>query len=448
MFRLAEELTATGMTVVSTMTTKIFVGQMERAPASLLLCDDGSIPGELEALLAEHRHVLVGCRIGADREKVEGVPPEVVDRIAAAGRAGNRLADVIIVEADGSRRLPLKAPAEHEPVVPASTTILVPLVGLDVLGQPLDAEHVHRPQLVSALANASIGEPVTPQVVVRVLAHAEGGAKALPAGARLTPLLNKADLDMDGGQQIARLLLEAPEVDEVLIGAAGTTEPVREAWGRVAAVVLAAGEASRFGRLKQVMPWRDPSTGVTRPLVAHVVQQALDCNDVDRVVVTSGSQAGLVDEALAHYGEEVTIIRASKWAEGQSRSVQAGLHAARHASALGRIAGEPSAVVFLLADQPGVSPDLLSALARRHRETRSPIVAPRYQGRRGNPVLFDRATFAEFENLQGDAGARSIIARHAAARPNAEIAWVDWPTDDVLKDIDTPEDFAAAQTGD
>ncbi len=152
MFRLAEELTAAGLTVISTMTTKIFVGQMERAPASVLLQADGSIPDGLAGLLAEHRHVLIGGKIGADREKVEGVPPGLVDELAAAG-----LADVIIVEADGSRRLPLKAPAEHEPVVPRCTTILVPLAGLDVLGQPLDAEHVHRPQLVSMLAGAALG---------------------------------------------------------------------------------------------------------------------------------------------------------------------------------------------------------------------------------------------------------------------------------------------------
>ncbi len=147
------------------------------------------------------------------------------------GLAAERAADVILVEADGSRRLPFKAPAEHEPVVPAGTTILVPLVGLDVLGQPLDAEHVHRAQLVEGLAGAVPGEPITPGIVARVLAHRQGGAKGLPPGARLVPLLNKADVDAGGGQEVARLLLAADLPDEVVLGAAETAEPVPRSLG-------------------------------------------------------------------------------------------------------------------------------------------------------------------------------------------------------------------------
>jgi molybdenum cofactor cytidylyltransferase len=63
-------------------------------------------------------------------------------------------------------------------------------------------------------------------------------------------------------------------------------------------------------------------------------------------------------------------------------------------------------------------------------------VAPRYQGRRGNPVLFDRTTFGEFDRLTGDIGARPIIQAHAN-----EVAWVDWPTAEILQDLDTEEEY-------
>lgn len=433
MFRLAEELTAMGLTVISTMTTKIFVGQMERAPAGVLLREDGALPDDLPALLAEHRHVLVGGRIGPDREKVEGVPPGIVDRLAAA-----RLAGVIVVEGDGSRRLPFKAPAEHEPVVPASTTVLVPLAGLDALGRPLDAEHVHRPQLIAGVAGARPGAPITPEILAQVLSHPQGGAKGLPPGARLVPFLNKADLDMDGGRVAARLLAASEAVDEVLVAAAETEGAIREVWGRVAAIVLAAGEARRYGTLKQVLPWR----GV--PLVAHVANQAIACADVSDVIITTGAQADLVASAVSSSAPEIKRLRpvlqipVSDWAAGQSRSVRAGLSAAQSAAG-----GKLSAALFLLADQPGVTPRLLSALVQRHRETLAPVVAPRYEGKRGNPVLFDRRTFPEFDNLEGDTGARAIIRRH-----ESEIAWVDWPTDEILRDIDTPEDYEARRIGD
>jgi molybdenum cofactor cytidylyltransferase len=101
-----------------------------------------------------------------------------------------------------------------------------------------------------------------------------------------------------------------------------------------------------------------------------------------------------------------------------------------------------SAILFLLADQPGVSPELLSALIQRHRETLAPIVAPRHAGQRGNPVLFDQATFPEFDQLEGDIGARPIIQAH-----REEIAWVDWPTPEILQDIDVAADYKSSAQG-
>jgi molybdenum cofactor cytidylyltransferase len=415
MFRLAAELTAAGQRVVTTMTTKIFVSQMAQAPHTLVLHGEGALLAQLPEALAEYGHVLIAGGTIVEQDKVGGVPPEFLDRIAAQPAV-----DVVIVEADGSRRLPFKAPAQHEPVIPSSTTVLIPVVGLDAVGKPLVAGQVHRPKLVAALADAALGDPITPEMIAAVLAHPEGGAKGLPPGARLVPFLNKAEDEatLAAARQIARLLLAHPIVDRVIIGAAQAPDPVREVWSRVGAVVLAAGQGSRFGALKQVLPWH----GV--PLVAHVADQALACPDVDSVIVTLGAGAGQVEAALT--GRCVDLVRVPDWADGQSRSVQTGLRA---------LAGA-TAVLFLLADQPGISPALLAALIERHRETLAPIVAPRYRGQRGNPVLFDRSTFPEFARLIGDVGARSIIQAHSD-----EIAWVDWPTPEITQDIDVAGDY-------
>ena len=422
MFRLADELAASGRRVVTTMTTRIFVGQMARAPGRLITEDEATLLAELPAALAAYHHVIVAGEVIVEQDKVQGVPPALLDRIAAQPAV-----DALIVEADGSRRLPFKAPAAHEPVIPASATIVVPLVGLDVLGQMLDVEHVHRPQLVAELGGAALGDQITPSMIAAVLAHPQGGAKGVPLNARLIPFLNKVEDEatLAAAQEIARLLLKEPRIDSVLIGTAQGDDPVREVWGRVSAVVLAAGEAKRFGALKQVLPWR----GV--PLVAHVADQALRCPDVDRVAVTVGAEAEQVRAALA--GRHVSIVPVASWSEGQSKSVKAGLQAFAPRSPL---PAPLSAVIFLLADQPGVSPGLLSALIQRHRETLAPIVAPRHAGQRGNPVLFDRATFPEFGQLTGDIGARPIIQAHRDA-----IAWVDWPTPEILQDIDSPVDL-------
>src|SRR5690606_22883152 len=86
-----------------------------------------------------------------------------------------------------------KAPAAHEPVIPSRTTDVVVCVGLDVLGKPLTEEHVHRPEIVARLAKVELGEPVTMEIIMRVLVHEEGGRKGLPEGARLHALLNNPE---------------------------------------------------------------------------------------------------------------------------------------------------------------------------------------------------------------------------------------------------------------
>jgi molybdenum cofactor cytidylyltransferase len=420
MFRLADELSRRGDRVVTTMTTRIFVGQLARAPAHLIWQEPASLAEPFHELLARFGHVLLAGGVSVEQDKVSGLSPELVHRVAA-----DPAVDFVIVEADGSRRLPFKAPADHEPVIPNDTTIVVPIAGMDVLGLPLTPENVHRPHLVAALTGATLGDPVTPELIASVLAHPQGGARGAPAGARLAPFLNKVEdaATLAAARATARLLLVRPRVDSVLIGAAAGADPIREVWSRTGAVVLAAGNASRFGALKQVLPWGD------RPLVVHVVDQALACRDAGRVVVTLG--AGMEDVSIALGGRPVHAVPVPDWAEGQSRSVRAGLRAL-----LAEERGPLGAAFFLLADQPGVTPALLSALAQRHRETLAPAVAPRYRDRRGNPVLFDRSTFAEFARLQGDIGARPILDAH-----RDELAWVDWPTPEVIEDIDRLEDY-------
>ncbi len=140
------------------------------------------------AALDAHRHVLVVGPTDPATKRAGGVSLELFSALRAW------FPDACIVnEADGSRTRPFKAPAAHEPVIPSETTLVVPLVGADVFGMPLDDDHVHRPELVAALSGAPPGAPVTPEVVARVLAHPEGGRKGVPPGARVVVLINKVE---------------------------------------------------------------------------------------------------------------------------------------------------------------------------------------------------------------------------------------------------------------
>ncbi|MXZ21674.1 MAG: putative selenium-dependent hydroxylase accessory protein YqeC, partial [Caldilineaceae bacterium SB0665_bin_25] len=276
LFRLADEAVAGGRRVVTTTTTHIFAAQAEQAPARLEVTPDstGAINwAALEAQLAQHEHCLIWVPPNARAtgaggptdpsltgSKRQGLPPRVVDALAA--RAGDLGISLIAVEGDGSRRRPVKAPAPHEPVIPACTTHLVPVVGLDGLGLPLDAPYVHRPEQVRALLqedNASTR--LTPRMLGRLLVEPYGqgvrskergkrtpfSSASRPRGARLAPLLNKADSAprLAAARLIAQRL--AQQNQPALIGAVGpeSRTAVRERWGATTAVVLAAGESRR-----------------------------------------------------------------------------------------------------------------------------------------------------------------------------------------------------------
>jgi molybdenum cofactor cytidylyltransferase len=409
MFRLAAELCSAGLRVVTTTTTHISKEQVHFAPVSIVIDDLAS----LTARLNEYGHCLV---IGAPdgKGRVFGATSELITALSARSDI-----DVILIEADGSRSLPFKAPGKYEPVVPEQTTILAPIVGLNSLGQPLDEAHVHRSDIAAALAQAPPGSPVTTETIARVLSHPDGGAKLLPAGARLVPILNKADTETAAQQgiELAAKLLARPIVDTVAISCMLRKPPVLEAWAPTAGIILAAGQAIRFGAAKQLLPWMDTT------LVGHSARIALEAG-LDPVIVVTGFEAERVEKALA--GLPAKLVFNPDFAAGQSSSLRKGIEA---------LPPRTGAALMLLADQPFVTSGMIQTIVRAHRCTFAPICVPVFEERRGNPVLFDRALFRELTELRGDVGGRALFEKYSNAI-------VSTPTSrSALLDIDTPEDY-------
>lgn len=227
MFRLAREVTEAGGRAVTTTTTHIFASQLALAPAHLL--DAEVTRPRLQALLDEHRHVLVTGPTNPDTKRAAGVSPRRFHELRAW------CADAcLLTEADGSRMQPFKAPAEHEPVIPDETSLVLLVVGADVFGQPLDAEHVHRPERVSLLSGARPGATVTPEMVARVLAHPDGGRKAVPDAARLVVLINKVETlaDRTPARETAERLLRELAIETVLLTTLREDHPVLEVCAR------------------------------------------------------------------------------------------------------------------------------------------------------------------------------------------------------------------------
>ncbi len=185
-------------------------------------------------------------------------------------------------------------------------------------------------------------------------------------------------------------------------------------------LLLAAGGATRFGSQKLLAR----SNG--SPIVATAARTLAPL--VDHLVVVVGSDAESVINALAADGVDATILGNLGWADGLSTSLRLGVSAAPH---------DTKAIVVALGDQPGIDPAVIRRVIATWRETGTPIVATRYRGVRGHPVLLARAVFNEVQSIEGDVGARGLIERDPS-----RVAFVDVDAD-APRDVDTPDDLAA-----
>jgi molybdenum cofactor cytidylyltransferase len=463
MFRLAAELVSQGGRVLVTTTTHIFPPSSPELPPAIL-------SGTLEELLMEardafQRHPLLVAARGLNPDgRLAGIDPAWVAPLREQLPVSN-----ILVEADGSRGRPFKAPAAHEPAIPSATDLVVAVAGLSVIGERLAEEWVHRAEQVAALTGMQPGDHINAAAVARVLLHPEGGRKGVPAGARMAVLLNQADDEarLESGRAIARSLMEADAISPIVIAAlspSGKNEKglcqdfqspaaqlgcVREFFFRtgdelapfpasppaaVAAIVLAAGQATRMGMFKLGMRLGGKS------LLRRVVEAALAA-PVEEVVAVLGQGAAELRQELPD-DQRVRAVYNPDFALGQSASLKAGINA---------LAAHTQAAVIVLGDQPLISTEAIAALVAAFRRQRPALAQTFYRlprqpaepgrspettsRRAGHPVLFSRELFAELLRVTGDQGGRELLARHGEKLLAVHL------DQEPPVDIDTMEDY-------
>ena len=186
---------------------------------------------------------------------------------------------------------------------------------------------------------------------------------------------------------------------------------------KVAGVILAAGGSSRFGEIKQLLPWKNKN-------IINTVVETAALADLDPILVVLGANAGLIQASLDN--ETVQVVNNTDWDKGQSTSLKAGVTAIRQTV---------DGVLFLLCDQPHLTVNLVNAVVEEGLRS-GKVVTPIIDDRRANPVYFPASCFPLFDSLEGDAGGRQIIS----ACPHTTLPWLD---DWMARDIDTPEDYRA-----
>ena len=416
LFQLARELNSP---VIITATTHLGAWQIPLA--------DKHIIANLPAPLAALEHNLSGVMLVTGEIKDNKTEPVNAKILTWLREVCENNSLPLLIEADGSRQKPLKAPAEHEPAIPEFVDLVVQVAGLTGLEKPLNDGIVHRHKIFGNLVGLEMGETIMPEALTRVLTHPIGGLKNIPAVARRVVVLNQADTPELQAQAdtIAEYLL--PAYHSVIV-ASLKKEQIHAVHEPIAGIILAAGESTRFGQPKQLLDWRG------EPFVRAVAKTALEAG-LSPVIVVTGSHASEVASALDEL--PVQIVHNEAWQSGQASSIIAGLGPLRPSRpppfSVGKW-GRPGGGIFLLADQPQVTPTILHALVEKHASTLAPIVAPMVLDQRANPVLFDRVTFPDLMKLEGDVGGRGIFSKH-------KVSYLPWHDDAMLLDVDTPEHY-------
>jgi len=274
------------------------------------------------------------------------------------------------------------------------------------------------------------GEIITPQALAQMMTHPLGGLKNIPSHAHRIALLNQFDsLELQAqASSIGSDLL--PIYDAViscslaeklltLYGLPPDPNPqssIYAVYQKIAAVILAAGEARRFGSPKQLLDWHG------KPLIWHVAEKALQAG-MDPVLVVCGAEKNAIQQALSDL--PVELIHNPDWQQGQGSSVKMGIQSVRSRS---------SGILFLLADQPQIPVSLMRTLIHKHAQSLNPITGPMIDGQRANPVLFDRVTFDDLGDLSSEVGGRALFGKFG-------VDWIPWHDHSPLLDIDTPEDY-------
>ncbi|MBF0497589.1 MAG: putative selenium-dependent hydroxylase accessory protein YqeC [Deltaproteobacteria bacterium] len=226
MFALARQLVRSGHRVVTTTTTRIFPPEDHQSPALILADGVKDVRPAIHRALTHKGHITLAARLLAEG-KLAGLDPEFLCRLYE-----DDAVDYLIIEADGAAGRSIKAPAAHEPVIPAGASLVIPLVGLDAVNRPMDDGLVFRLDHFCSVVGKSRGQIITPADVANLLTSPQGSLKNIPPQSRVIPFLNKSDVP--GGPVLARQVVAAlaerrPEsISRLIVGRAAHDQPVSE----------------------------------------------------------------------------------------------------------------------------------------------------------------------------------------------------------------------------
>jgi probable selenium-dependent hydroxylase accessory protein YqeC len=223
MFALAEELSSKQKGIILTTTTKIWDPSPSPSFARFWTRQFSEMKKWVSENWEDYPYLLVAAEKLANG-KLQGVDPSWIPEFYSLPGIS-----LVIVEADGAAGRPLKAPREGEPVLPPNTSLLIPVVGIDALGCPLEEEFVFRSEIASRILNLPLGSAVTNEAVSRLL---EEMVKSRPPASRVIPFLNKVESKerLQAARALAKFLLSngGGRYERIILGQARGNPVVKE----------------------------------------------------------------------------------------------------------------------------------------------------------------------------------------------------------------------------
>jgi molybdenum cofactor cytidylyltransferase len=192
----------------------------------------------------------------------------------------------------------------------------------------------------------------------------------------------------------------------------------------ISGLILGAGASQRFGEPKQLLPF----AGTT--LLGWVVSQAQQAVGLDELIVVLGRSAAEIRERV-DFGN-AQVVENLVFREGCASSYRAGIAA---------LDSHAEAIMIILGDQPGITPEIIDCLAEEWEKTDAPIALCSYLGRKGHPMIFARALFDQLEVLHGDKAAWKLVDAYASSLLEVHLG-LPFP-----EDINTREDFERIASG-
>jgi len=184
------------------------------------------------------------------------------------------------------------------------------------------------------------------------------------------------------------------------------------------AIILAAGESRRMGKLKPLLRFKD------KTFLDEIIS-VLKLSDVDRITVVLGAEAQTIKKSVDLSGTNIVVNK--EYQKGQLSSLIAGIE---------DVPEETEAILVCLVDTPFINREVVNQIISKFRETNNPIIVPVFNKERGHPTLFSRALFDELANAPQAQGARHVIYSN-----EEKVLELETCESGILIGINTPEDY-------